>query len=99
MIDDKTYYTVDQFDEIFEPYSFGDNDEITFNTLDDLKEFAKDNKIEYDYQNIWTAIDGDTKPILVNGYHYVNKFGYVLSGNKWGVGDARDNVTYIEVEY
>ena len=101
MIDDKTYYTVDQFDEIFEPYTFGDNEELVFNTIGELKEFAASVGIseENDYQHIWTAVDGDTKPILVNGYHYVNRFGYVLCKNKWGVGDARDNTTYLEAEY
>lgn len=94
-----TYFTTEEFDDKFEPYTFGDNDEVTFNTLDDLKKFAKENNLPHTHQYIWTAVDGDTKPILVNGFHYVNRFGYVLCKNHWGFNDARDNTIYLEAEY
>ena len=35
-------------------------------------------------ENIWTYVDGDDdSPLILNGYHLVNRIGYFVCANAW----------------
>ncbi len=35
---------------------------------------------------VWTYVDGDTKPVIINGYHLVNRIGYFVCEVPWEDG-------------
>jgi len=60
------------------------------------KKVAKGNKIQY---HMWTLIDNNdgTNQFLSNGWHWVNRLGYIVTRKPWK--DAKDNADVdIEVE-
>ena len=37
----------------------------------------------HDIQYIWTIVDSDAGLIIITGYHYVDRYGYFITENKW----------------
>lgn len=37
--------------------------------------------LENSPRNVWTVLDCDGKTIVVSGYHYVNRMGYIITAN------------------
>ena len=100
----KDFYTADEFEETFKP--FYNDEQYMFDTYDDMTTYLKANKksdlvnSENMYQHVWTAVDGDSgNTILINGFHFVNKIGYVFCQVPWGTGELSDKEIYIEAEY
>ena len=44
-----------------------------------LDEFPEDTHYRY----VWTVVDCDGRWYVVNGYHWVNRVGYVLASVEW----------------
>ena len=57
--------------------------------LERLKELADTSKInDKNGYHVWTIIDGDgTDCILLNGWHAVNRLGYIYTENPWKEGE------------
>jgi len=32
---------------------------------------------------VWTYVDGNTKPVIINGYHLINRIGYFVCQVPW----------------
>ena len=99
----KDYYTVKQFDKTFDPII--EDDLYHFETKDEMLEYIKENNISYGeelYRYVWTMVDGDSdKIILINGFHVVNRLGYVLCRKPWGFDNNTEfnKNMYIESKY
>ncbi len=39
--------------------------------------------LKADPDTVWTYLETDNNPILTNGFHYVNRIGYVLTENSY----------------
>ena len=37
----------------------------------------------HDIQYIWTIVDSDAGLAIITGYHYVDRYGYFITENKW----------------
>lgn len=44
-------------------------------------------QVDKDPHFVWTVLDCDGKLILAAGFHYVNRFLYVISKNPWVTGE------------
>ena len=52
------------------------------------------------FRHIWTIIDADGDDcILLNGFHIVNRLGYVFCRKPWGYGTNDDKDIYIEATW
>lgn len=75
------------WEEWFE--QFGDN--ISIEDFDaDIVNMNRPSK------HIWTLVDTDEYPVVVNGWHYVNRLGYYITQKPWdddsGTIIVRDDV-------
>ena len=102
-ISNKRQLKYEEFEAIFDPVTKEDDTQY-FESLDEIHDYLKLNKIDANsndlYRNIWTYVDGNNNSsILLNGFHFVNKLGYVYCNKKWGNGTSEDKDYYIEVYY
>lgn len=37
-------------------------------------------------RRVWTYVDGDKEPIIISGYHVVNRIGYFITEVAWDEG-------------
>lgn len=78
-------------------------DQIMFDLFDQVELYMKINNINHGeelYRYIWTVVDGDSGDlVIINGFHFCNRVGYVLCTNPWGSGEISDRNIYIEAEY
>jgi hypothetical protein len=51
---------------------------------------AKRKELGYDYYHVWTVVENDGILYLTEGYHYVNRFAYILTENHWSSGAYYD---------
>lgn len=80
---DTTTITWDQFERDYQPFrnSFDPNasyDGFMHETFGrELEHVAA--CVSLDPDRVWTLIDGDDGPVIVDGYHHVNRLGYFLT--------------------
>jgi len=66
--------TEDEFDDLFTPVPDGAGDTIR----------ASDDGLDKTSTKLWTIVEGeDASLIIVSGWHYVNRFGYVITDEDW----------------
>lgn len=74
----------DEFIEKYKPIKNYINKEAPFDGFmfetfgRELNELKK-----YNVKNIWTIIDACEGLAIINGYHFVNRFGYFITENEW----------------
>lgn len=69
--------TEDEFYEEFKPRT-------NPNTGSDFWEYADIQALAIDGKYVWTAVDGDDgETVIVNGYHVVNRFAYMVTEVEW----------------
>lgn len=68
------HLTEDQFFEIYKPISKKDGTLV----------LEKYETLDVDLHNVWTLVDGDNGgSFAIPGYHLVNRFGYVITEERW----------------
>ena len=74
-----------------------------FESLKEVEDYFSKNNLDYGeerYRYIWTMVDGDNDTVvLINGFHIVNRLGYVLCKKPWGYGTQDDKDIYIEATW
>lgn len=98
----KDLYTVEEFDEAFDPLWEPDDEQLwQFDSYDDAIIEARKFDTTNPYRHIWTVVDGDSgeQLIVINGYHLVNRLFYLVCKHPWGTGEESDKDIYIEAEY
>lgn len=80
-----TQITVEQFYNDYQPLKnpFYDNaswDGCMLETYGVELEHVK-TVFNYSPLQVWTVLDCDDKTIVVSGYHYVNRMGYIITAN------------------
>ena len=86
MTEDFVELTEDEFDERYQlipnhlnqnaSWAFGDGQGCLFETYGEEFEFVR----QQDPAKVWTITDGDDGDLhIVNGLHYVNRIGYLIS--------------------
>lgn len=102
---DKKPLTVKQFDNYFKPIELDNEDGYLYDYLDEAQikanKFIEENNLKTStYQHIWTVVDVDSgKLCTINGYHRVNRMGYMVCKTPWGNGTDSDKDVYIEAKY
>lgn len=86
------------FDPVF------DDNSSHFDTLGEIETYMTENNIVIErndlFRHIWTIIDtGGDDCILLNGFHIVNRLGYVFCRKPWGYGTNDDKELYIEATW
>ena len=86
------------FDPVF------DDNSSHFDTLGEIETYMTENNIVIErnelFRHIWTIVDaGGDSCILLNGFHIVNKLGYVFCRKPWGYGTNDDKELYIEATW
>lgn len=88
--------TYEQWVEAYKPIQnhlneFAPLDGTMFETFDSELQYVR----KANEANVWTLVEGDEDEwILVNGYHYVNRIGYVITEVPF---TARPGLDFIEV--
>jgi len=93
-----------------EPEEFGffdpvfDSNFSHFDTLNEIETYMAENNIVIErnelFRHIWTIVDaGADDCILLNGFHLVNRLGYVFCRKPWGYGTSDDKRLYIEATW
>ena len=82
----------------YKPVQEDDSDKL-FNFLEDAYKFADSKFNNKPYQHIWSVVDGDSQNVILNGYHKVNCYSYIVCSEPWGDGSDADSDIYIEVKY
>ena len=85
--------------EFFDPVF--DENSSHFDTLGEIETYMTENNIVIErnelFRHIWTIADaGGDDSILLNGFHIVNRLGYVFCKKPWGYGTQDDKDIYIE---
>lgn len=75
--------TTDDFINKFKPVKNHIDDNASFDgcmleTYGDELEYVR-NKLQSDPLKIWTVLDCDGESVIANGYHYVNRVGYLIT--------------------
>lgn len=88
--------------EFFDPV-FDDNSSH-FDTLGEIETYMTENNIVIErnelFRHIWTIIDaGGDDSILLNGFHILNRLGYVFCRKPWGYLTNDDKDIYIEATW
>lgn len=97
--------TVKQFDDYFKPIELDNEDGYLYEYSNEAeqvaKEFIKKNNLATEvYQHIWTVVEGDSCNLCtINGWHIVNRMGYMVCKTPWGNGTDSDKDVYIEAKY
>ena len=88
--------------EFFKPIQ-PNEDTFHFESLKEVEDYLLENNLNYGeerYRHIWTMVDGDNDSVvLINGFHFVNRLGYVLCQIPWGYGTNDDKELYIEATW
>ena len=97
--------TVKQFDDYFKPIERDDECGYMIDFSNEAEQIAKEliqenNLTTKPYQHVWTVVDGDSgKLCTINGWHYINRIGYMVCKTPWGNGTEKDKDVYIEAKY
>ena len=90
--------------EFFKPIQ-PNEDTFHFESLQEVEDYLLENNLKYGegrYRHIWTMVDGDNDSVvLINGFHFVNRLGYVLCQIPWGYDNSQEinkNI-YIEAKW
>jgi len=88
--------------EFFDPVF--DSNFSHFDTLNEIETYMTENNIVIErnelFRHIWTIVDaGGDDSILLNGFHIVNRLGYVFCRKPWGYGTSDDKELYIEATW
>lgn len=90
--------------EFFKPIQ-PNEDTFHFESLQEVEDFFSENNLDYGeerYRCIWTMVDGDNDTVvLINGFHFVNRLGYVVCQIPWGYDNSQEinkNI-YIEAKW
>ena len=90
--------------EFFKPIQ-PNEDTFHFESLQEVEDYFSENNLNYGegrYRYIWTMVDGDNDTVvLINGFHSVNRLGYVVCQTPWGYDNSKEinkNI-YIEAKW
>ena len=90
--------------EFFKPIQ-PNEDTFHFESLQEVEDYLLENNLKYGegrYRHIWTMVDGDNDSVvLINGFHFVNRLGYVVCQIPWGYDNSQEinkNI-YIEAKW
>ena len=88
--------------EFFDPVF--DENSSHFDTLGEIETYMTENNIVIErnelFRHIWTIVDaGGDDSILLNGFHIVNRLGYVFCKKPWGYLTNDDKDIYIEATW
>ena len=90
--------------EFFKPIQ-PNEDTFHFESLQEVEDYLSENNLDYGeerYRYIWTMVDGDNDSVvLINGFHFVNRLGYVVCQIPWGYDNSQEinkNI-YIEAKW
>ena len=56
-------------------WAYGENPGCLFETYGEELDFVR----RQDPQSIWTLVDGEDHPVVLGGFHLVNRIGYLVS--------------------
>lgn len=87
--------------EFFKPIQ-PNEDTFHFESLQEVEDYLSENNLDYGeerYRYIWTMVDGDNDTVvLINGFHFVNKLGYVVCQIPWGYDNSQETNKNIYIE-
>ena len=87
--------------EFFKPIQ-PNEDTFHFESLKEVEDYLLENNLNYGeerYRHIWTMVDGDNDSVvLINGFHFVNRLGYVLCQIPWGYDNSQETNKNIYIE-
>ena len=87
--------------EFFKPIQ-PNEDTFHFESLPEVEDSLLENNLKYGegrYRHIWTIVDGDNDSVvLINGFHFVNRLGYVLCQIPWGYDNSQETNKNIYIE-
>ena len=90
--------------EFFKPIQ-PNEDTFHFESIKEVEDYFSENNLDYGeerYRYIWTIVDGDNDSVvLINGFHFVNRLGYVVCQIPWGYDNSQEinkNI-YIEAKW
>ena len=87
--------------EFFKPIQ-PNEDTFHFESLNEVEDYFSENNLDYGeerYRYIWTMVDGDNDTVvLINGFHFVNRLGYVVCQIPWGYDNSQETNKNIYIE-
>ena len=87
--------------EFFKPIQ-PNEDTFHFESLKEVEDYFSENNLDYGeerYRYIWTMVDGDNDTVvLINGFHFVNRLGYVVCQIPWGYDNSQETNKNIYIE-
>ena len=87
--------------EFFKPIQPNENT-FHFESLQEVEDYFSENNLDYgeeQYRYIWTMVDGDNDTVvLINGFHFVNRLGYVVCQIPWGYDNSQETNKDIYIE-
>ena len=87
--------------EFFKPVQ-PNEDTFHFESLKEVEDYFSENNLDYgeeQYRYIWTMVDGDNDTVvLINGFHFVNRLGYVVCQIPWGYDNSQETNKNIYIE-
>ena len=87
--------------EFFKPIQ-PNEDTFHFESLKEVEDYFSENNLDYGeerYRYIWTMVDGDNDSVvLINGFHFVNRLGYVVCQIPWGYDNSQETNKNIYIE-
>ncbi len=87
--------------EFFKPIQ-PNEDTFHFESLKEVEDYLSENNLDYGeerYRHIWTMVDGDNDSVvLINGFHFVNRLGYVVCQIPWGYDNSQETNKNIYIE-
>ena len=87
--------------EFFKPIQ-PNEDTFHFESLQEVEDYFSENNLDYGeerYRYIWTMVDGDNDTVvLINGFHFVNRLGYVVCQIPWGYDNSQETNKDIYIE-
>ena len=87
--------------EFFKPIQ-PNEDTFHFESLNKVEDYFSENNLDYGeerYRYIWTMVDGDSDTVvLINGFHFVNRLGYVVCQIPWGYDNSQETNKNIYIE-
>lgn len=87
--------------EFFKPIQ-PNEDTFHFESLNEVEDYLSENNLDYGeerYRYIWTMVDGDNDTVvLINGFHFVNRLGYVVCQIPWGYDNSQETNKNIYIE-
>ena len=87
--------------EFFKPIQ-PNEDTFHFESIKEVEDYFSENNLDYGeerYRYIWTMVDGDNDTVvLINGFHFVNRLGYVVCQIPWGYDNSQETNKNIYIE-